>query len=168
MLPTVSQAFTRGIYYFTSWLTLVYTIGIYVLCAYSLFIIARNNQVRWAWIAFVPVLQFYIIGQLTEEYHFYGYRIPKLQWIVPALFFLQSVLGAFGGFLLLIPKLAVNAALALVLHKFFYLYEPRRAFMYAVLCLLFGRLPLVILLFILRNKSMIMSAAAYPYPFNRR
>ncbi len=146
---------------------LVYTLALYAGMAVSLYAIAKNNNVRHAWLAFVPVLQYYIIGTLCEEYVVFGFRIRCLQWSMVGLELLQTFLGFFGGFLFFPVRILVNLLLVLVLHKFFYLFDPRRAVLYALLTML-GRLPLVILLFVIKDKPMVMSAGAFPYPFARR
>ena len=46
----------------------VYTLLLYAASAVSLYQIAKNNSVPNPWIAFIPVLQYYIIGSLCEEY----------------------------------------------------------------------------------------------------
>ncbi|MEE1012766.1 MAG: hypothetical protein U0L92_00400 [Clostridia bacterium] len=57
--------------------------------------------------------------------------------------------------------------MVLVLHEFFYLFQPQKALFYAVLSLL-GRLPAAIILFVIKDYPMCMSAGAYPYPFSHR
>lgn len=145
----------------------IYTLALYAGMAYSLYYIAKGNNVPHPWIAFIPVLQYYIIGSLCEEYVVLGFRIRHLQWSMVGLELLQTLLGFLGGFLLFPLRILVNLLLVLVLHKFFYLFEPRRAVFYAFLTML-GRLPLTILLFLLKDKPMVMSAGAFPYPFARR
>lgn len=145
----------------------LFSIALYGAAAISLFTIARKNHVPHGWLAFVPVFQFYIIGSLCEEYILAGHRIRHLEWIMILLELLQIYLGFFSGFFFLPVRLVVNVLTALILHKFYYLFVPSRATIYAVLSLL-GRLPLVLLLFALKDKPMVMSAGAYPYPFANR
>lgn len=96
-----------------------------------------------------------------------NYRIPHLEWVMVLLELLQMLLGMVGGFFLVPLRILVNLLLVLFLHKFFYLFTPSRASIYAVLSL-FGRLPLVVLLFFMKDKPLVMSGGAYPYPFSRR
>ena len=143
---------------------IVYLILTYAACAYSLYIVGRRNNVKNSWFAFIPVLQYYIIGSICEEYQLFGVRLKKLEWVMCALALLQiltrfsTVFGA--GVIGLISGLVI----ALVMHKFFYLFCPERAIIYAILCG-FGRLPLAIILFLIKDKPMQMSAGAYIYPF---
>lgn len=145
----------------------IYTLLLYAASAVSLYQIAKNNSVPNPWIAFIPILQYYIIGSLCEEYMIRNYRIPHLEWFMVLLELLQMLLGMVDGFFLVPLRILVNLLLVLFLHKFFYLFTPSRASIYAVLSL-FGRLPLVVLLFFMKDKPLVMSGGAYPYPFSRR
>ncbi len=140
---------------------------LYLAMAISLFIIAKRNNVRGKWLAFLPVVQYCIIGSLCEEYILARRRIRFLQWIMPILALLQIYFGLFSGFFFAPAKLVVNVLMALFLHKFFYLFVPSRATICALLSLL-GQIPLTILLFFVKDKPMVMSAGAYPYPFGNQ
>ena len=141
----------------------LYAIVLYAACAYSLYIIAKRNAVKYPFLAFVPIVQNYVIGSVCEEYELLGYRIKRLDIVLCVLALVQS-LGLIAGMPGMLFNLAANILMALVLHKFFYLFVPQHAFIFAILSL-FGRLPLAIILFIIKEKPMQMSAAAYPYPF---
>ncbi len=146
---------------------LTYTVAIYLAMAYSLYTIGKRNHVRGAWLAFVPILQYYIIGSLCEEYIIARRRIRFLQWfiMIPAL--LQIYLGFFSNFFFIPVRLVINFLMALFLHKFFYLFVPNRATLYAAFSM-FGQAPLVVFLYFIKDKPMAMSAGAYPYPFETR
>lgn len=137
--------------------------AMYLAIAYSLFRIAKNNNIRYPYLAFIPIVQYAIIGMLCEEYVILGVRLRPLSLVMIGLNLLQFVVGA----LLLPLQLIINLLMALILHKFFYLFEPRRALIYSVLSML-GSLPLAIILFIIKDMPMCMSAGAYPYPFAER
>ncbi len=141
----------------------LYSIAVYAACAYSLYIIAKRNGVRYPFLAFVPIVQYYVIGSICEEYELLGYRIKRLDVVLCLLLLVQS-LGGLGGMPGMLFSLVANIFITLVLHKFFYLFVPENAFIFAVLSL-FGRLPLAIILFLIKDKPMQMSAGAYPYPF---
>lgn len=143
-------------------LNLICVLIFYFAMAFSLYRIAINNQVRHPWLAFVPILQYAIIGMLCEEYLLFGYRIRPLAAVVVGLGFLQIFSSLLG-----IIQLIINLFLALVLHKFYYLFDPRKALLYTLLSML-GQLPIAIILFFLKDKPVCMSAAAYPYPFGTR
>ncbi len=146
---------------------IIYSVVLYLAGAVSLYLIAKRNNVKGKWLAFLPILQYYIIGTLCEEYIIARRRIRFLQWIMPLLALLQIYFSMFNGFFFVPATLVANILMALFLHKFFYLFVPSRATLYAVLSLL-GRLPFVIILFLMKDKPMVMSAGAYPYPFGNQ
>ncbi len=146
---------------------IIYSVVLYLAGAVSLYLIAKRNNVKGKWLAFLPILQYYIIGALCEEYIIARRRIRFLQWIMPLLALLQIYFSMFSGFFFVPATLVANILMALFLHKFFYLFVPSRATLYAVLSLL-GRLPFVIILFLMKDKPMVMSAGAYPYPFGNQ
>ena len=142
----------------------VYSVLLYLFSGYSLYEIAKRNNVKNAFVAWIPIVQYYVIGSIAEEYVIFGVRIKHLSLTMCALAFIQIFCGYFPMFGLSILGFAAKLAIALVMHKFFYLFEPKYALIFSVLCI-FGRLPFAILLFLIREKPMQMSAGAYPYPF---
>ena len=142
---------------------LLYNIALYLGISISLYSIGKNTNIKNPWIAFIPVIQYSIIGILCEEYILWGFKIKHLKWVMPLIAFFQATLF-FGSSSFFPLSIAINLLAALILHKFFYMFNPSRAFIYALASVL-GRLPLVIVLFMIKDKPMIMSAGAYPYPF---
>ncbi len=136
-------------------------VAVYVISAISLFNIGNRCGVKYSWFAFVPILQFYIIGSICEEYVLFGYRVKQLPWIICAIMLLQTIFQS-----TIIGVLATILSL-LVLHKFFYLFNPQRALLYTILCV-FGMLPLAVILLLLKDAPIQMSAGAYQYPFANR
>lgn len=147
--------------------TAIYNIAVYAACAYSLYVIAKRNNVSNPWIAFVPILQYYIIGSLCEEYELFGIRIKRLEIVMCVLAFVQVLAGFSTVFGAGVIDFAVGILIALIMHKFFYLFDPSTATVFAILCML-GRIPLAIILFVTKDKPIQMSAGAYRYPFADR
>lgn len=147
--------------------TVIYNIVIYAACAYSLYVIAKRNNVSNPWIAFVPILQYYVIGSLCEEYQLLGVRIKRLDIVMCVLAFIQALAGFSSVFGAGIIGLAVAVLIALVMHKFFSMFDSSTAVIFSVLCF-FGRVPLAIILFLTKDKPIQMSAGAYKYPFADR
>lgn len=147
--------------------SVIYSVALYAVCAVSLYIIANRCGVKYPWIAFIPIGQYYIIGALCEEYRIFGFRMKPLGLWMCLLFFIQTVNPFIPSILLSLLSIAASILISLILHKFFCLFAPQRAFIYAVLCL-FGRLPFAIILFLIKDAPMQMSAGAYPYPFPER
>ncbi len=164
------SAFSSALNVFSVIVYIIFYIAVYAAASYGIYKAAINNQIAGPWIAFIPVLQLGIIGRLTEEYYIKGFKIPKLEIVLPVLFLfkllLKLLLGFKYGLVFIILRFLVSALLALILHKFFYLYKPQKAVMYAVLCFIFGEIAFSVIMFLLKDDSMIMSPGAYQYPFN--
>lgn len=144
--------------------TVIYDIVVYAACAYSLYVIGKKNNVKNYRLAFVPILQYYIIGSICEEYELFGIRIENLQWTMCIIAAVQTLCGLSTVFGAGIIGFVAGLLIALIMHKFFYLFTPERAVIYALLCVL-GKLPLAIVLFLVKDMYISMSAGAYPYPF---
>ncbi len=155
------MGFLFGINYLFS---IGYELLVYVLSAYSLYLIARRNNVRFPYLAFVPIVQYSIIGSICEEYVLRGYRIRRLSIVICLLFLVQAACNIATSAAAIPFSIASTALLALIMHKFFYLFKPQNALFFAVITLL-GPLPLAIVLFLVKDAPMQMSAGAYPYPF---
>ena len=140
-------------------LNMAYIVGVYVFTAFSLYKIAVNNNVKNPWIAFIPIFQYYIIGDICEEYVILGYNIRHLKWVMVGFNAMQYLSG-----LVAVLQLLVNLLLALILHKFYYMLDQKNALIYAVISVL-GRLPMAVILFMLKDRRVTMSSGAYPYPF---
>ncbi len=136
-------------------------IVLYIFMSISLYSIGKRSSVKHLWFAFVPLLQYYIIGEICEEYQFLGFRIKKLGLLTALLFFLEFAIE-FSRFTPLLIVVAIFKAL--IFHKFYSLFTQRRALLYTAISTL-GSIPLTIILFLIKDAPMYMSAAAYRYPF---
>ncbi len=145
-------------------ITGIYCLALYLWSGFSLYRIALNNNVPNPWIAFVPFFQYYIIGEICEEYTLWGFRIRSLKWVLPAFCILQTVLGIVDMLTFRVLSFLVRALIALILHKFFTLFGVKRARLFAVLSL-FGMLPIAIFLYWMKDMPMQMSQGAYTCPF---
>lgn len=144
--------------------SLLTTLAAYGLSSYSLYTIAKRNNVKNPWLAFVPILHYYIIGSICEEYRVFGITIKGLGVVMPLVLLIQVMAAYVSSYVAFVPSLAAGLLIALIMHKFFYLFEPRYALALAIVCL-FGRLATAIALLIVKDKPMQMSAGAYRYPF---
>lgn len=152
-----------GIILFFEWLfVILIAIAVYVITAIGLYKIGARNGVKNSWLAFIPILQYYVVGSICEEYVLFGYRIKYLNWVMCIIMFFALMSG--GSFSLNIISLAATVLSLMILHKFFYLFNPQKAMVYTLLSLL-GGIPIAIIIYILKDAPMVMSAGAYPYPF---
>ncbi len=136
-------------------------IVLYVLSTISLYSIGKRASVKHLWIVFIPIVQYFIIGEICEEYQLLGFRIKRLGFVLVFLFVLELLLQLARSSLLL---LVVSALKALIFHKFYSLFSCKHILLYTVLSTL-GNIPLTIILFLIKDAPMYMSAAAYRYPF---
>lgn len=145
-------------------MTVAIAVLAYVLSSFALYNIAKNNGIKHSWTAFVPFLQYYIIGSLCEEYELFGVTLKPLGVLMPLLAMTEVLISVMGSFWTFIPVLILSAVFALIMHKFFYLFDPRKALMLAFLTI-FGQLITAVVLFYIKDLRLQMSAGAYAYPF---
>lgn len=145
----------------------VFALICYAISAFCLYKIAKYNNICAPWIALIPIFQFYVIGKSIEEYEVFNRKIPKAQWSIFAVIVLQFIATTIPHFGLILG-LIVKALWVLLLHKFFYLFNSQRAFLYAILCMfgdIFVNIPFAIIIILLRDSKMINSPGSYEYPF---
>ncbi len=140
-------------------------VATYTLTALALYPIAKRNGVKNAWIAFVPVAQYYIIGDICEDYKIFGKWIGKLGWIFCGIIILNLLTDFLRGAYII--DLAATLAMLLIMHKFFSLFIPQRALAYTFISAL-GLFAMSIVLYTIRNTPMQMSAGAYVHPFGEK
>lgn len=125
-------------------------IAVYVLTALGLYTIAKNRGMENPWLAWIPIAQLYIIGDIVKELKFgTAFTIPKMELVLPLGNLAMLILGG-------IPVLGwlVRIAFAVVavysLYIMFKKYVPEQAVLYTVLsCIgLFA-----IFIFIIRKKT---------------
>lgn len=142
----------------------VLTLTSYAISSVSLYKIGMNNGVKYPWLAFVPVAHYYIIGSICEEYRLLGVTIKQLGIVMPLLLLAQVSLSTVSSFFAFVPGIIIGIVIALIMHKFFYLFDPAKAFVLAIICL-FGNFVTSLALFYIKDMRIQMSAGAYPYPF---
>ncbi len=145
-------------------LVLLYNTAIYIVTSISLHEIAKRNGVGHPWLAFVPIIQYYIVGSICEEYVIFGINIKRLDIVLCLIFLINLFVGVLTSFVFLPLKLITKILIALIFHKFYSLFVPNRALLFAVLSLL-GNFSVAIILFLIKDAPMQMSAGAYTYPF---
>jgi hypothetical protein len=132
-------------------LILFLALASYVLAAIGLYTMAKNRDIENAWIAWIPVVQLYIIGRLIGTLYIGSYEVPQPELVLPGLAVAGSVLSnvrLIGG-LIGIVSLVVNL---FALHKLYTIYRPNQATLYLVVSIL---LPFMgpVFLFIMRNDE---------------
>lgn len=125
-------------------------IAAYILTALGLYSIAKNRGMENAWLAWIPIAQLYVIGDIVKELDFGGsFKIPRMDLVLP--------LGALAvAVLSWIPVLGwlIRIAFAVIavysLYILFKKYAPNQAVLFTVLSAigLFW-----IFIFVIRNNT---------------
>jgi len=80
----------------------------YVFCALSLYTIAQRRCIRKAWLAWVPVLNVWILGSISDQYRYVAKgEVRNKRKVLLTVSILQIIVAAVAAI-----KLAVNLALA--------------------------------------------------------
>jgi len=131
----------------------VISIGLYILTALGLKKLADNRGIENSWIAFIPVLQVYILGLLIEDLEIFGYEIPEMPIVLPIMLVINPIIikiPVVGSLF----SLLVFIIYCFALHKLYKLYAPESARLYLVLSIL---LPFMgpILIFSIRDNELL-------------
>ncbi|SHK40327.1 hypothetical protein [Desulforamulus aeronauticus] len=69
-----------------SGITLVVTFfalgGLYLLFSYGLYKLAQRANVENSWLAFIPIVQYYILGKVVKEVKIGSWVVPHLEWVL--------------------------------------------------------------------------------------
>ncbi len=133
----------------------------YVLKSLGISALAANRGLENPWLGWVPVADLYLLGMLVGSMDLFGYKVDKLEIILPAAMVGGSVLGMipFLGWLLI---LAVTVFWVMFLYKLYEMYTTN-AVLYTVLSIVFCLFP--IFLFAIRNNPPLAQA---PNPNNNQ
>jgi len=132
----------------------VVIIPLYLLMAFGLNTMAKNAGLENTWLAFIPIANLYLMGQLIKEIKISTYVIPNTEYVLPGVTLVTLLLGrieVLGGLLCL-----CNLLLFLVAYYQLYsLYRPEKAKMYTVFSILCVTVPFFI--FMMRNDAMVVN-----------
>lgn len=139
---------------FAAFIFLFVIIGIvfYIFFSIGLYKLAKNNGDDIAWMAFIPVAQYYTMGNLVKgNFTIFGKRIEKIEVILPIAMFIGGTLSAIPviGFLVAIALLILYIS---VVYHVFKKYKGQQATMFTILSIVFAFLyPFFI--FAMRNSA---------------
>ncbi|MCX8132279.1 MAG: hypothetical protein N3I35_19560 [Clostridia bacterium] len=135
-------------------LLLVVLIGIclYILAACGLYGMAQRRGIEFGWLAFIPVLQLYIVGKLLNRLRIFGIDIARPEFFLPAASLIVMIFDRvyFLGSLLGFANLIISIAALYYLYKMYR--GKNKALLYTVLSI-FPAFLLPIFLFNLRNSD---------------
>lgn len=128
---------------FATLLFLVIGICLYLLFAVGLFGLAKTERTGNEWFAFIPFLQFYIIGKILGEIKVSTYTIPNLELVLPlapiALMIAGRILDLvpfLGSLLTLLLNIAYVVFSVIVMYNFYKRYKGEKATLMTVLSIL--------------------------------
>lgn len=139
-------------------LALIVSLAVYFMYSYGLYKMADNTGLKPAFMAWIPLLRLYMLGQMADRYNstvekhsVYRFLLPLLRVSVFGLGVVASVgafmiwmLGVHMGSWLMIPaailtflaELACRILKLLCYYKTFCDYEPEYSVLYLILCIL--------------------------------
>lgn len=126
---------------------------LYFLQAYGLYKMAENRGLENSWLAFIPVANLYIMGQLTGPFNLAGMELRQPELILPILTIVSiglsgvPVLGAIANVLVIVLGIVA-------LYYLFLRYIPSSAILYTILSVVFPPLG-AIFIFRLRNNPIV-------------
>ena len=107
-------------------------IALYIIFAYALYKMAINAGLENPWMAWIPILQWYILGKLIKSLKIGNYDIPSIELVLPIATLLVIVLNrieVIGSLLSL-----ANFILTLfALNKLYKIYKPEQATLFTIL-----------------------------------
>lgn len=130
----------------------------YVLKSIGLQTLAANRGLDNPWLAWIPIADLYIMGQLVGEMDILNYHLDNLGLWLPVIFVASAFLGQIHVIGTLI-SLAVLIFTVLFVNRLFEIYTTQ-AVLYTVLSIFLGLLP--VFLFVIRNNQPLNPAGTGP------
>lgn len=158
MLLTALITFIAGFGIIALILALFIPLVLYILFSYGLYTMALAKGLDYPWLAWIPIVQLYIFGEIIRERVFIStLMIPFAQIILPVAAVCSGAFAAipYVGWIIAILMTIYNYAAYYRLYK---LYSPNNAVLFLVLSIILPFMP-YIFVFVLRNKS------AYEYTY---
>lgn len=121
-------------------------IAVYIFVAFALYKLAQKRGLDMAWLAWIPIAQMYILGQMVKKVKISTFEIPSLEIVLPVGMLANMLLGAIPviGWLI---NIAFLILMFLTLNKLYKQYVPEQATMYTVLSILGITIPFFFLKF---------------------
>jgi len=126
----------------------VVTAVFYVLKSLGISALAANRGLENPWLGWIPIADLYLLGMLVGSMDLFGYKVEKLEIVVPAVMVGGCMLGMIPiiGWLLMLVLMVFSV---MFIYKLFEMYTSS-AVLYTVLSVLLGLWPIFI--FIIRNN----------------
>ncbi len=137
---------------FLGFIWFVVFVVFYILKSLGISALATNRGFENPWMGWVPIADLYLLGMLVGSMDLFGYRVDKLEIILPAAMVGGSLLGSIPllGWLIM---LAVMVFFIMFTYRLFEMYSTN-AVLYTLLSVLLCLFP--IFLFVIRNNPPLM------------
>lgn len=140
-------AMVFGILFFMIFLVLGAFVGLYVLYSLGLYTLAKNEGLESAWLAWIPVVNRYLIGELTGDE---TWGMGNSKWVLCLGPFLCALLApVFIGFIL---ELAYIVYYFMTLYKLYEIYADKNKDLYIITSIIF-RFLIPVWMFVIRNNE---------------
>ncbi len=144
-------ALFAGVFLFLIFILIVVGFLSYLLFALGVFKMAKNKNCKNPWMAFIPFVNFYTLGQILEPLNIFGKDIKNAPLVL-------MVLSLASLFISPIPVIGQLLSLAIVIFMymvFYKLYEmySNNASIYIILSIIFPGIGVAIIVFLLRNNK---------------
>jgi hypothetical protein len=122
----------------------VIAIVLYVILAYALYTMAVKACIENPWMAWIPILQLYILGKLIKSLKIGTYQIPNIEIVLPVASVIAFLLGSVAviGSLL---SLANFVLFLFAVNKLYKMYKPEQATTYTILSIFAVTVPFIFL-----------------------
>lgn len=130
---------------------LVVGIVIYILGALGLYTMAKNKNIENPWLAWIPIVQLYILGRIIRTLKIGEYEVPQVEMVLPlaavggTVFSVIPLIGGLIGLVVLVINL-------FALHRLYNIYRPDEAVLYLIISVV---LPFMgpVFIFLMRNDK---------------
>ncbi len=132
------------------------TIGLvlYVLFSFGLYKIAQNYGLENAWLAWIPIICFYLIGKIVGNFKILNFQLNNIEIILPIAFILFIGLKSIPILGILLSGLGL-LVLIIALNKLYQLFDEENAFIYSIISAIIPYLAVPIILFIYKDKNLL-------------
>lgn len=128
---------------------------LYLIFAFSLFKMAKNEGVENAWFSFIPILQSYIVAKIAEEVKIGSFVVPR-----PELVLTLGVLLGFIPFIGFLFSIAIAVVYYAALYAIYKKYRGDKAVVMLIISIVTAGIGTIVYFSKLKNESPLYSGAS--------
>jgi len=119
-------------------------IVLYVIFSFAFYKMAVNAGIENAWLAWIPVAQWYVLAQIIKSLRIAGYDVPYLEFVLPGATVIALILNRIPVIGSLV-SIANFVLLLFALNKLYKMYKPDQAVLFTVLSIFGLPIPFIFL-----------------------